>query len=402
MKRSKTLQAILSRDNHLCGIHYGGCGREIKSTESTNIDHIIPKTLLKSKQGDSAFFKPNFLQPMHTKCNSIDKRGQLTTYPEFTCDCHYTYFNVETEIVEIYVKHYFKYNDTFEWKKEIFLKNFINHNEKGMGQIMHIGNRGTVYGFARGNDMGSMFHQYKYSDRYICYLMNIYALLKCKRFNEAKQEYTKYIEFIDTTDSYFRPDTLDKVTIYFESLSDKDDTSELASEILYILNPKTYHLRAGLKKCDSGDILGGIDHMHKSIKLGTDKDPDIAQTYSTLGYAYACVNKYKDAEKYLRKAIKLKPSLEYAKRNLSHFYQTQGLILLEEKRYEKALKLFIQAKDLLPTWDINYNLIAHTYLCIDDTDTKTAFKYLEDGLKNSPDSASLKENFQILEDHEAL
>ena len=98
---------------------------------------------------------------------------------------------------------------------------------------MHIGNRGTVYGFARGNDMGSMFHQYKYSDRYICYLMNIYALLKCKRFNEAKQEYTKYIEFIDTTDSYFRPDTLDKVTIYFESLSDKDDTSELASEIVY-------------------------------------------------------------------------------------------------------------------------------------------------------------------------
>jgi len=292
MKRAKTLQGILKRDNQICGKHYGGCGREIKPNDSANIDHIIPKTLLKKKEGDSIFFKPNFLQPMHTSCNSIDKRGQLTSYPEFICDCHYTYYNIETETVEIYYQHYFKHNDTFEWRKELFIKNFIDHNKNGFGHIMHIGNRGKSYGFHRNNDMGSMFKQYKKVDLYICYLLNIFALLKCKRIEESKEEFKKYLAFIEDTDSYPTPASIDKVNELFESLSSESNTSELSDEILLILNPQEYHYRIGLRKCPPGEfstVHEGIDHLHKAIELGYDKNQNIASLYNSLGYAYGYI-----------------------------------------------------------------------------------------------------------------
>ncbi len=398
MERNRTLRRIIERDNHLCGIHYGGCGKEIKSTDSANIDHIIPKTLLKKKQGDSVFFKPNFLQPMHSDCNSIDKRGQLTKYPEFTCDCHYTYFNVETETVEIYFQHYFKHNDTFEWRKETFVENFIDHNKDGFGHIMAIGNRGSWYGFQRDSDMGSLFKQYKKTDLYICYLLNIFALLKCKRIEESKEEYIKYLAFIADTHSYSRPATMDKVTKLFEALSSGSSTSELSDEILLILNPKEYHYRIGLRKCPPGDVSTiheGIDHLYKAIELGYDKDQNIASIYNSLGYAYGYIGNYEKSEKYLLKAIKLDSNNEYAKGNLSYLYEIQGRELLEAKRYQSALNLFLKSKDIFSDSIPIYSLIASAYFKLGNL--VYAIRYTKEGLKIAPDQEELKQNLHGLE-----
>ena len=346
MERGRTLEGILRRDKHICGIHYGGCGKEIKLEDDANIDHMIPKTLLKKEKGDSVFFKPNFLQPMHTACNSIEKRGQLTTYPEFTCNCHYTYYSVETEAVKIYYQHYFKHNDTYEWRKEIFVENFIDHSVDGFGHVMVIGNRGTTYGFHRGNDMGSMFPRYKKSDLYICYLINIFSLLRCKRLKESQKEYVKYLDFIEATDSYPKPTTLDKVTGLFKTLNDEYDAKELANEILYILNPKSYHYRIGLEKSQAGNIES-IEHFIQAIALG-DKDPNLYSAYSDLGYTCTIFGKYTEAEKYLLKSLELKHDYKYAKGNLAHLYQTQGKLLLVSKKYKEALEFFEKAKAVFP------------------------------------------------------
>lgn len=395
IKRSKRLQNLLERDNYHCGIHYGGCGKKINSTDIANIDHIIPKTILKNKQGHSTFYKPVFLQPMHESCNSIDKRGQLTKYPEFTCDCHYTYFNVETETVEIFFRQHIKHNDTFEWKKEIFIENFIDDSKNGMGIIMMVGNRGDSYGFKKDNDMGSMFRSYKYSEMYICYLMNILSLLKCKRIEEAKQEYIKYTKFVETENNYPRPETLNKVDKLFETLSDTEDTSSLSNEILYILNPKAYYYRIGLHKCQSGHFAEGIKYLHKSIELGTN-DHRIYEVYSNLGYAYTSIGNFMEAEKHLFKAVELRPDNKLIKGNLAHLYKTQGMQFLKAKKHQQALEFFIKAKNALPISDLYYNLIAVSYFGMGDI--QSAIKYVKDGLQKVPDSELLKQNLQELKE----
>ena len=41
------MRRLLRRDDRLCGIHLGGCGKEIAPGQSPNRDHIIPRSLFK-------------------------------------------------------------------------------------------------------------------------------------------------------------------------------------------------------------------------------------------------------------------------------------------------------------------------------------------------------------------
>ena len=89
VNRHKT-RRVLKRDQRLCGIHFGGCGKRIEKSEQYNLDHIIPRALFSkvAPECNAEFNEDWNYQPMHFACNSA-KASQLRGWPRFDCDCHY-------------------------------------------------------------------------------------------------------------------------------------------------------------------------------------------------------------------------------------------------------------------------------------------------------------------------
>lgn len=106
MSRERIKKKLLERDNYRCGIHLGGCGKQIQLRHTTK-DHIIPRNvelstgvLLKYLREKKCLHNVNpdlfNLQPMCEICNSNKKRG---VFPGATLDkkcsndcCRYIYF----------------------------------------------------------------------------------------------------------------------------------------------------------------------------------------------------------------------------------------------------------------------------------------------------------------------
>ena len=100
-KTTHKLRRVMSRDGSICGLHWGGCGREIETRKDASLDHIIPQSYLKSMESETrSEFKGDWnLQPMCHKCN-VGKKGQTNGWPLFQCDCHYLQL---TEDGEMYI-----------------------------------------------------------------------------------------------------------------------------------------------------------------------------------------------------------------------------------------------------------------------------------------------------------
>ena len=82
---------VLRRDNGLCGLHLGGCGKPIKKGEQHNVDHIIPKALFSIGADGSSIAEFNEdwnCQPTHMSCND-SKDFRMDGWPRFDCKCHY-------------------------------------------------------------------------------------------------------------------------------------------------------------------------------------------------------------------------------------------------------------------------------------------------------------------------
>ena len=91
MNNRKQLSRILPRDSHLCGIHVGGCGKQIKTRTEATVDHIFTKSFFKDREDSirpKDYNKDWNLQPMHQQCNG-DRGGQIYGFPLFTCACHW-------------------------------------------------------------------------------------------------------------------------------------------------------------------------------------------------------------------------------------------------------------------------------------------------------------------------
>ena len=84
------MRRLLRRDDRLCGVHLGGCGKEIKQGRSHNRDHIIPRSLFsKVARGRENEFEQDWnCQPMHEACNT-SKSFQMDSWPRFDCRCHF-------------------------------------------------------------------------------------------------------------------------------------------------------------------------------------------------------------------------------------------------------------------------------------------------------------------------
>ena len=100
--------ALLHRDGRKCGIHLGGCGKEIESRTQCEVDHIVPFTLSNKLAPDPRGFDSRWnYQPMHPGCHET-KRDRMDgrvlkdleaaaltgartpdDWPRFQCQCHF-------------------------------------------------------------------------------------------------------------------------------------------------------------------------------------------------------------------------------------------------------------------------------------------------------------------------
>ena len=81
----------MDRDARRCGIHLGGCSREIEPGEQYDLDHLIPQSFYMDSPDPN--FRRKFenlwnLQPMHRTCHEAHRTGQLWGFPLFQCKCH--------------------------------------------------------------------------------------------------------------------------------------------------------------------------------------------------------------------------------------------------------------------------------------------------------------------------
>ena len=90
MKRRPQLRRLLTRDEGLCGVHLGGCGKPIEDTRGSDVDHIIPSAFFsKVAGGDRHLYGQDWnCQPTHHACNR-SKAAELDSWPKFRCDCHF-------------------------------------------------------------------------------------------------------------------------------------------------------------------------------------------------------------------------------------------------------------------------------------------------------------------------
>ena len=91
MNNRKRLSYLLPRDNHLCGIHVGGCGMRIRSRAEASLDHIFTKSFFRDREQGirpKHYNKEWNCQPMHQECNT-NRGGQIYGFPLFKCSCHW-------------------------------------------------------------------------------------------------------------------------------------------------------------------------------------------------------------------------------------------------------------------------------------------------------------------------
>ena len=93
-KKQRLKSRVMERDSRRCGIHLGGCSREIEPGEQYDLDHLIPQAFymdLPDPNLRRKFESPWNLQPMHRSCHEAHRNGQLWGFPIFQCQCHSLY-----------------------------------------------------------------------------------------------------------------------------------------------------------------------------------------------------------------------------------------------------------------------------------------------------------------------
>lgn len=96
------------RDGGKCGVHVGGCGRDVDITSTTDAtrDEIIPRSYFQSREGrkfDNQWFAEWNTQIMHRRCNEI--RGGYEVLPQFRCRCHFAHIDAVEQTLRILYEH---------------------------------------------------------------------------------------------------------------------------------------------------------------------------------------------------------------------------------------------------------------------------------------------------------
>ena len=139
MKARKQLTRLLNRDKNLCGIHIGGCGKEIKNRADGTVDHIFTRSFFKDREKGikpKDYNKDWNCQPMHAECN--DKRGgQIYGFPLFTCLCHSLQIEGRDNGSHVLVMHYMSENEEFAIPVSTETHNFVFASRIYTGKFAH-------------------------------------------------------------------------------------------------------------------------------------------------------------------------------------------------------------------------------------------------------------------------
>ena len=349
MKMNKK-EYLKRRDNNRCGIHLGGCGEEFKPMDEITIDHMIPKSF--KRESHSIFNQNYFLQPMHRHCNANIKRGQMTEYPTFYCNCHYSYFNIKEKNLEIFykIKNNEKNLEIFykpknnEWRSEVFLKNIVS--ESGETVQLISGKQGDKIGFGRmsvDRTFGHMIPTISFKEKNKYYLRNFYSLLKCKRLDKAWEE-EKLIDFKNC-------DKKEQSKIYLTLGDICADNNEHNKSMIYFdraieINPKLFEAynSRGVLKGQLGQHREAIEDFKKVITL----NPKHVIAYCNRGIAKSALGKPKEAIEDYDKAIKLNPQDADA-------YNNRGVAKSDLGKPEEAIDDYNKAIELNPKLAEAYN-----------------------------------------------
>ena len=129
MNNRKRLSYLLPRDEYLCGIHVGGCGKTIRNRADASLDHIFTKSFFKDRE-DSVrpkhYNKEWNCQPMHQDCNS-KRGGQIYGFPLFTCSCHWLQID-RTSKGHVLTLHYGKNRAKFAFRVTTEEQSFVFRN----------------------------------------------------------------------------------------------------------------------------------------------------------------------------------------------------------------------------------------------------------------------------------
>ena len=126
MNNLNRLSSLLPRDGYLCGIHIGGCRKQIPNRKHATVDHIFSKSFFKDREdgvSPKVYNKDWNLQPMHEQCNN-GRGGQIYGFPLFTCFCHWLQIH-RTSKGYVLMLHCRKGKDKFEFPVSNEERNFV-------------------------------------------------------------------------------------------------------------------------------------------------------------------------------------------------------------------------------------------------------------------------------------
>ncbi|MEN3045716.1 MAG: tetratricopeptide repeat protein [Candidatus Hydrothermales bacterium] len=172
--------------------------------------------------------------------------------------------------------------------------------------------------------------------------------------------------------------------IYFDKINEKIKSEEIIKTLMkersflktpYImLAQKLYNEKKYLQVIEILSILKGYDPKNPEVNYG-------------LGISYRALKKFKEAEDYLRNAIKLSPSNVKYKLALADLLYERGRHDESKTLYTQILSIDKQNKEALLR-------LGNIYL--KEGKNKIALKYFEDLLKIDPENKVAKRNLEIL------
>ena len=357
-KRERKIN-LLKRDDYRCGIHLGGCGREI-ILEETTVDHIIPQNILKHDEKHKQrikFLKKMYksqtreslaggllnLQPMCSDCNSVKKQGNfppqnITKRCSNKC-CNFIYIKANGKWHLVVAFHLLKQDKP--WKKDEpvkaktvyfmfpFIEIQIEYSDKTRSDKQYLlsgtNKNKAVSGFQR-NKIGGLASE---------------------------------LDMIKNNQRYSREEILEAINgFYGENKNEKEITSsvihsQFALEESYQntikhcnqnidlnSNDSQSYMNRGFAKLNLRDYKGAIEDFSKiiQIKLNTDY---VAWAYTNRGMCLAKLSKYKEAIADFNKSIELNP-------NDAGVYSNRGLSKLHLGLYKESILDFDKSIELNP------------------------------------------------------
>ena len=319
---------VLKRDQRLCGIHLGGCGRRIEEGAKYNLDHIVPRALFsKVAKGRNAEFNEDWnCQPMHEDCNNA-KDSRLSSWPRFACDCHY--LKIHGNDLYVHTK------DPVGEGRHKLLENVVSEKNDRVDAKLVIGSgkgRGgkTFYGYQKGK---------------FGYLLPGIAKSHVEVFNltergEVGLSVPKYIELDDQGRVVDRwgnavsigPRSRSAETFYNrglilaglgrleESLEDFDEAIRTRPVF-----PEAFRSR-GVSRARLGRLEDALADFDTAIR----QKPDFAEAYYNRGVAKNCQERHGEAIADYDEAIRIKPVYPEALRN-------RGMSKAQLGRMEEAM-----------------------------------------------------------------